>query len=375
VATVEKRVRNGKASYRVRYRDPAGRQRSKSFTRKVDAERWLIETENAKAKGSYVSPALGKTKFAELAERWWATCAHLRPTTRMNYRGRLDRYILPVFGPVSVAAIDRMMVREWLATMPPATATGAVMVLKQVLDAAVDAGMLASNPAAGLRHPKVHAADKRFLTPAEIERLAQAIRAPYGTLIRFAAYSGLRRGELTGLKVCRLDLLGGKVHVVEQLTEVGGRFHTGFPKTPAGRRVVRIPRWLCEELGAYLADRPHDPSDLVFTMPMGGPLRAARFAPVIFHPAVRAAGLEPLRFHDLRHTAISLWIAQGTNVKVVQKQAGHENAAMTLDVYGGLYPDDVDELMERLERAHAAALVEVWPQRGPSVAQLSGSDR
>ena len=104
---------------------------------------------------------------------------------------------------------------------------------------------------------------------------------------------------------------------------------------------------------------------------MGGPLRAARFAPVIFHPAVQAAGLEPLRFHDLRHTAISLWIAQGTNVKVVQKQAGHENAAMTLDVYGGLYPDDVDELMERLERAHAAALVESvappWPQCGPAV--------
>ena len=65
----------------------------------------------------------------------------------------------------------------------------------------------------------------------------------------------------------------------------------------------------------------------------------------------------------------------GTNIKVVQKQAGHENAAMTLDVYGGLYPDDVDELMERLERAHAATLVEVWPHRGPSVAQLSGSDR
>jgi integrase len=372
VAIVEKRVRNGKTSYRVRYRDPAGRQRSKSFARKTDAERWMIETESAKAKGSYVSPALGKTKFAELAERWWATCAHLRPTTKINYRGRLDRYILPVFGPMPVAAIDRMMVREWLATMPPATATGAVMVLKQLLDAAVDAGMLASNPAAGQRRPKIDAADKRFLTPAEIERLAQAIRAPYGTLIRFAAYSGLRRGELTGLKVGRLDLLGGKVHVVEQLTEVGGRFHAGLPKTTAGRRVVRIPRWLCEELGAYLADRPNGPNDLVFTMPMGGPLRAARFAPVIFHPAVRAAGLEPLRFHDLRHTAISLWIAQGTNVKVVQKQAGHETAAMTLDVYGGLYPDDVDELMERLQRAHTAAVVEAWPQRGPSVAQLPG---
>jgi hypothetical protein len=84
LAVVERRVRNGKTSYRVRYRDPAGRQRSKSFARKADAERWMIETENAKAKGSYVSPALGKTKLAEVAERWWATCAHLRPTTRIT---------------------------------------------------------------------------------------------------------------------------------------------------------------------------------------------------------------------------------------------------------------------------------------------------
>jgi hypothetical protein len=74
VATIEKRIRDGKVSYRVRYRDPAGRQRSKSFARKVDADRWMVTTEQAKLKGSYINPALGKTKLAEVAERWYATC-------------------------------------------------------------------------------------------------------------------------------------------------------------------------------------------------------------------------------------------------------------------------------------------------------------
>jgi len=355
----------------VRYRDPAGRQRSKSFARKVDADRWMVTTEQAKLKGSYVNPALGKTKLAEVAERWYATCGNLRPASLRTYRSRLDRSILPTFADMPVSAIDRMAVREWLATMTPSTAVQAGAILKQILDAAVDAGMLAANPAAGHRKPKIVRRDKRFLTPTEIERLAHAIAPPYGILVRFAAWSGLRRGELFGLRVGRLDLLAGKVHVVEQLTEVNGRLYTGPPKTKAGHRVVSIPRWLSAEVGAYLADRPHDPDALVFTARKGGPLRNGDFSR-LFQPAVAAAGLAPLRFHDLRHTAISLWTAQGTNVKVVQRQAGHESAAMTLDVYGGLYPDDVDELMERLERAHAASLAEVWPQRGPNVAQLPG---
>jgi hypothetical protein len=81
MASVEKRVRNGRVSYRVRYRDPAGRQRSRVFTRKADAQRFLSETENAKLKGTWTDPALGRVRFGEWLAEWWATTTNLRPST------------------------------------------------------------------------------------------------------------------------------------------------------------------------------------------------------------------------------------------------------------------------------------------------------
>jgi integrase len=375
MAAIEKRIRNSKVSYRVRYRDPAGRQRSKSFARKVDAERWMIQTEQTKLTGSYINPQLGKTKFADLAERWWATTGSLRPHTRSGYRGWLDNHLLPTFGLLPVAAIDRLLIQEWIAEAVAAgtgapTIRRAFGVLRLVLAAGVDGGLLAISPASRIRLPKASTRPMHVLTPAEIERLAEAICPPYGTLIRFAAWAGLRFGELAGLKVGRLDLLSGKVAVVETITQVRGKLHTGPPKSGESRS-VRLPRFLCDELGTYLADRSHAPDDLVFTSLQGGPLRHSKFF-LSFKAAVRDAELEPLRFHDLRHTAASLMIAQGTNVKVVQRQLGHKTAAMTLDVYADFFPDDVEELVERLDRARAAAVVApLWPQRGPDVVEFS----
>jgi integrase len=104
-------------------------------------------------------------------------------------------------------------------------------------------------------------------------------------------------------------------------------------------RTVRLPRFLCEQLGAHLAGRPHSPDDLVFTEPLGGPLRESKFVPGYFKPAVRAAGLpEGLRFYDLRHTAASLMIRESASVKAVQRQLGHATASIMLDTYGHQFP-------------------------------------
>jgi integrase len=140
-------------------------------------------------------------------------------------------------------------------------------------------------------------------------------------------------------------------------------------------RTVRLPRFLCDELGAYLAGRPHGAGDLVFTAPLGGPLRESKFVPGYFKPAARAAGLPAtLRFYDLRHTAASLLIREGASVKAVQKQLGHATAGITLDTYGHLFPDELDALAGRLEDVHVRALAaraaDVWPHGGPEVVAL-----
>jgi integrase len=151
-------------------------------------------------------------------------------------------------------------------------------------------------------------------------------------------------------------------------------------------RTVRLPRSLAEELGAFLADRPHDRDDLVFTAPRGGPLRESKFVPGRFKPAIGATNQalaqlpkdgrpdplpEALRLYDLRHTAASLSIRQGASIKAVQRQLGHATASITLDTYGHLFPDEMEALAGRLEVARTEALAaQARTQRGPAVVPI-----
>jgi integrase len=372
-----KKQGQGRPRWRARYRDPSGRERSKSFARKADAERFLVSVEDAKLRGAYVDPAAGKIAFSEWAERWFNTTAALRHTTRRDYRKLLDQQVLPAFASYSLAGIDALAVREWLAEMVAGglsarRARKAHAVLRQVLTSAVEGGRLARNVAAGMKLPKVQRAEMHFLDAGQVEALAEAIDARYAALIWFAAYSGLRPSELTALRVGRLDLLRGTARVVEAAPEVDGRLHWGGVKTHEAR-TVRLPRSIAEELGAYLAARPRDPEALVFTAPLGGPLRPHTWVKGFFKPAVRAAGLpEGLRLYDLRHTCASLLIAQGASVKAVQAQLGHATASITLDTYGHLFPSEMEALADRLEQARATARADrERTQRGPEVVALS----
>jgi integrase len=366
----------GRPRWRARYRDPSGRERSKSFARKVDAERFLVGVEDAKLRGAYVDPQLGRVRFGEWAERWFRTTADLKPSSRRTYRKLLNHQILPTFERAPLAGIDTLAVREWVAGLvegglSPSRVRNAHQVLSQVLASGVQGGRIVSNPAAGVRLPRLVRREMHFLTARQVEDLAATIDARYRLLVRFAAYTGLRAGELAALRVRHLNLLRGRCEVVESVTDVDGRLVWGPTKTYA-HRTVHLPRFLCEQLAAYLAERPHGPDDLVFTAPQGGPLREQKFVAGIFKPAAARAGLpQRLRFHDLRHTCASLLIAQGASVKAVQAQLGHASATVTLDRYGHLFPDELEHLAERLDRARAAALADPSrTQHGPAVVPL-----
>ncbi len=355
-----KRQGQGRLRWRVRYRDPAGRERAKSFARKRDAERFLQHAEADKLHGQWVDPRQGRTTVGELAERWYATTVILKPKTREDYRSLLRNHILPAFGERAVASLDTLAVRGWLAGLvsrglSPSRAKHAYYVLFAVLEAAIQAGALVRNPAAGVRAPRSHSREMHFLSAAEVERLAEAIVPPYGTLVRFAAYTGLRAGEIAALRVKRLDLLRGTVRVIEAASEVGGRLILGPTKTHA-ERTVRLPQFLRDELAAHLADRPRDRDAFVFTAPKGGQLRHNNFYQRLFCPALRRAGLpEQVRFHDLRHTCAALLIAQGAHPKAIQIHLGHSSIQVTMDRYGHLFPDALEQLADRLDAARAMA--------------------
>jgi integrase len=380
-----KKQGEGRPRWRARYRDPAGRERSKSFTRKVDAERFLVSIEDAKLRGAYVDPAAGRIGFGEWAERWYLTTAHLKPSTRHDYRMLLDHQVLPEFGDWTLASIDTLAVKEWRAGLladglSPKRAGKALQVLSQILASAVEGGRLARNAATGVKPPKVQRKEMHFLDAEQVEWLAAVAELRYRPLILFAAYTGLRPCELVALRVGRLDLLRCTARVVEAAVEVS-RLEWGPVKTHEAR-VVRMPRSVAEEVAASLVSRPHSPEALVFTAPMGGSLSRADFVRNSFKPAVLAANEaiaklpkdrrpaplpDGLRFYDLRHTCASLLIAQGASIKAVQAQLGHATASITLDTYGHLFPSEMEALADRLEMVRDAALAKrARTQRGPT---------
>ncbi len=133
---------------------------------------------------------------------------------------------------------------------------------------------------------------------------------------------------------------------------MGGTVHFGTPKTHQ-QRTVPFPVALAEPLARRCEAKGSD--DLV-TSPEGAVLRSGNFRRRFFDPAATAAGLEDLTPHDLRHTAASLLVASGAHVKAVQRMLGHASAAMTLDVYSGLFDDDLSALAERMDAAHDNAV-------------------
>ncbi|WP_207786247.1 tyrosine-type recombinase/integrase [Micromonospora globispora] len=242
------------------------------------------------------------------------------------------------------------MQRLTASGLAPATVRYAHRVLSLALAHAVRDGRMSRNPAEGVRLPRVVREEPVFLDHDQVARLAEAC-GRYGLLVRCLAYTGLRWGEASALRVSRLDLLRRRVTVAVAFAEVGGELVEGTPKNHQ-RRSVPIPRFLVDELAAHVAGKRRD--SLVFTAPNGGPLRNTNFRSRVFAPAAASVGLAGLTPHDLRHTAASLAVAAGANVKAVQRMLGHASASMTLDVYAGLFGDDLDAVANRLDEAVAA---------------------
>jgi len=259
----------------------------------------------------------------------------------------------PAFGTSPIDAITAADVRRWVARvlaggLAPVTITRSLRVLGACLQVATDDGLIPSNPARGIRPPQAPRHEQRYLTPAEVAHLAATIDQRYRGLIYLVAYGGLRIGELAGLRVGRVDLVGGSVQVVGQVFEVAGIQHFGPPKTQAGRRSVPVPRLVIGELRPLCEGKPHDA--LVFTAPGGGTLQRTIWAARFFRPAVKKAEFAPLRIHDLRHTAVGLWIAAGANTLEIARRAGHSSSAFVLDRYGHLLDPARSETTDRLEQ-------------------------
>ena len=234
---------------------------------------------------------------------------------------------------------------------------------------AVKDRLLGVNPAQGVDNlPRLPRGDKRFLTHEQVAQLADAAGERARLVILVLAFCGLRFGELAALRVRRVDLMRRRLEVAESVTEVGGVATFGSPKAHQSRSVP-LPRFVVEELAEHITGR--GPDEFVFPAPGGGVLRLMNWRRRVFDPAARAAGLEGLTPHELRHTAVSLAIAAGASPKDVQRMVGHASAAVTLDVYAGLFEDSLDDVAARMDAAARAAADSV--RTGGQVVRLPAS--
>lgn len=346
----------------MRYRDPTGKERAKGFSRKADADRFAVTVEADKLRGGWTDPRLSKTTVAEWSDRWLRTKSGLKPKTLAGYESNLRAHVLPAFKGYELRQIDRMAVEEWVADLQGRDlGTSAVRQARQVLNSmmtlAVEAGYLIANPVTGVKTARQPDTEMLFLSAEEVERLAAAIREPYGTLVYVLAYGGIRWGEAAAVRRKRCQLLRSRIEVAESMSEARGQLHFGPTKTYRTRLVV-VPGFLRDLLAEHLARRVEDdPDALVFTSPHGQALRNSNFRRQVWYRAVTDAGLpNGFRIHDLRHTCASLLISQGGHPKAIQAHLGHSSISVTMDRYGHLFPSDMEALANDLDTLRAEAV-------------------
>jgi len=358
MGSIQKRPDRPK-TWRARYRGPDGRQHSKSFARRVDADRWLRLELATADRGVWVDPTAGDVGFGDWVEDWSAGLT-VKPKTAAGYRSLLVSRVLPTFGAVPLRRITPAMVRAWVADMADEGLSAsrqrqARQVLHAALDQAITDGLIGRNPTDKVKVAATRSREHRYLTAEQVAVLAVACEDRQdgaGTLIRVLAYSGLRWGEAVALPGSGVDVLRRRIEVRESATEVAGKLVWGSPKNHKSR-VVIVPTFIAERLGEHMAGL--GPDDLVFRSPRGHPLRTGNFARWVWRPAVAACELDGLWVHDLRHTAASLMISAGAQVKAVQRALGHASAAITLDVYAGLFDDDLEALADAVTKRYGEA--------------------
>ncbi|MGH9036332.1 MAG: tyrosine-type recombinase/integrase, partial [Acidimicrobiia bacterium] len=296
---IEKRTtRNSESRYEVRFRGADGKERSRTFRTKKEAERYERAQHTAIDQGLWVDPRSGRVTLASWTVEWQRTVVHLRPTTRRIYDANLRNHILPELGDMELAKLTPSMLRAWLSGLTtkvgghgqPLSLGSVAQVyrtLNRVLSAAVDNELLGRNPLRGVKPPRVEAEPMRFLSHDDVATLAAAIDRRYRALVLVAAYCGLRAGELIALRRKHVDLLRSTITVVEQVQYISGRHVVSAPKSSAGRRAVAVPGLVATAVQEHLAAYSEAGADgLVFPAPEGGYLRLENFRKRVWTPAV-----------------------------------------------------------------------------------------
>ncbi len=326
-------------------------------------------------------------KLSDYLDLWMKTVQeNRRQKTYIQYEGILRRYILPAFGNHRLRDLHPIQIERYLNEQKTAgtgerTCQLIYSTLHTVLNAAVRKGLIGRNPMDAVEKPKVqNARQKVTLEPEQIQRLLIAAQGHRNAaLYHLAVVTGLREGEIFGLKWSDLDWEKRRLKIQRQAYRVPkqGMVFTS-PKTQSGVRALMVGQVTIDKLREHqerqqlektVAGERWQENDLIFPTVIGTPQDPHNLLKE-FKELLQKAGLPEMRFHDLRHTSITLVLNEiGAPIKEAQHRAGHASPSTTINIYGGEATNKLDEMVaQRLDELVTPVRIEV-PQ--PSADQES----
>lgn len=382
--------------WQVRFRDANGEQRAENFEKKGDADSRAAKVKSDLDSGQLLDRAAGRQTVRTLAEGWRTSALH-RDRTESRIEGTLRLHVYPTFGSHGVASVKRSEVQAWVKSQSlryePSTVCGHFEVLNSVMRIAVLDGAIRANPCDGVTLPEVR---RSVIVPAALAvwALIEAAPARYKAVVRLAASSGLRQGELFGLEE-GLNFLRQKVDVFQQLcTPDKGPQYLGELKTPESYRDVPLAPSALTTVSVHIAEfapaavEIEDRTDplkprtrkarLLFTDDNGRPMRRSTWSRIwkkikadaqqlldaVYRDGMerwqrsgRPEGAEPeyvrvpekCTLHSLRDFYATVLIKKRESVKTVQVRLGHSKPSITLDKYVGWWPTDEDTTAAAIE--------------------------
>jgi integrase len=364
----------GRNSWRLKFdlpRAASGKRATRYVTfagTKREAQAELTRLLNRKAEGTYVDPT--KMSVAEYLEHWLTVDIERRVARKNAVRHRqiVSRQIVPRIGAVPVRSLSATHIETLEAELQRSgyvkgrksgqglaaqTVLHVHRTLSQALEHAVRTGVLFKNPAEQVRPPRPPRREIVILTKPEVATLLSAA-GPLRLPVLVGVTTGMRRGEILGLRWSDIDLKRATLTVNQSLERLQGTTVLKPPKTAGSRRTITLPALTVDALAAHRAAQARlGPDALVFSHPDGSAWDPDSLTKA-FAQLVAAAGVRRITFHGLRHTHISHQLMDGVHVKVVSERAGHANVAITLSVYATFVPT---------LQADAAAGVDTWLRR------------
>ena len=375
--------KSGGPKFEVLWRDGDAK-RQRTFSVRREADRFALKVESQLAEGESTAPLVKNAKtFLEVAEASLAASkGRLKPRTYDGYVQVYRRHVYPEFASRRISTITTLDVEKWIAKLAatvsertgnplhPSTIKHAFIATNKVFRYAIKHRYITRNPATGTDLPTVQHADKFepiFLSPGEIESLAAELdsHAPDGLFVRLAAYTGLRSGEIQALQIRDVNLMRRQLEVRRTMARTAAGWQEGSPKSAKSIRSVPLRRELVALLTDYIAAHPNATNPAAPLWPgrfYGGygdyrgkldwskRLDYESFYRNRFRPAAAKIGQPDLRFHDLRHTAASLFAASGMPLARVARVLGHADTGTTYKTYLHFFPDDFAADMDRLDQ-------------------------